>query len=40
MESRFPDALQAVDNALKIAPNNSEALELRKSLVAGQAKHY
>ncbi len=38
MESRFPDALQAVDSALKIAPNNSEALELRKKLVAGQAQ--
>jgi Flp pilus assembly protein TadD len=38
MESRFPDALQAVDSALKIAPNNSEALELRKNLIAGQAQ--
>jgi tetratricopeptide (TPR) repeat protein len=39
MESRFSEALQAVDSALKIAPNNSEALELRKNLVAGQAQH-
>jgi tetratricopeptide (TPR) repeat protein len=38
MESRFPDALQAIDSALMIAPNNSEALELRKNLVAGQAQ--
>jgi hypothetical protein len=38
MESRFPDALQAVDSALKIAPDNSEALELRKNLVAAQAQ--
>jgi tetratricopeptide (TPR) repeat protein len=37
-ESRIPDALQAVDSALKIAPDNSEALELRKDLVAGQTK--
>lgn len=37
-ESRFPDALQAVDSALKIAPNNGEALELHKNLVAGQAQ--
>ncbi len=37
-ESRIPDALQAVDSALKIAPDNSEALELRKNLVASQTK--
>jgi tetratricopeptide (TPR) repeat protein len=36
MESRLPDALQAVDSALKIAPENNEALELRKSLLASQ----
>jgi tetratricopeptide (TPR) repeat protein len=35
-ESRFPDALQAVDSALKIAPDNQQALELRKNLVASQ----
>jgi len=39
VESRFADALQAVDSALKIAPDNNEALELRKSLVASQAQH-
>jgi tetratricopeptide (TPR) repeat protein len=38
LESRIPDALQAVDSALKIAPDNSEALELRKNLAAGQAQ--
>ncbi len=37
-ESRIPEALQAVESALKIDPNNSQGLELRKSLVAGQAK--
>ena len=36
MESRFPDALQAVDSVLKIAPDNKQALELRKTLVANQ----
>lgn len=39
MESRIPDALQAVDSALKIDPNNSQGLELRKNLVAGRAQH-
>ena len=38
-ESRIPDALQAVDSALKIAPDNREALELRKNLAAGPALH-
>jgi len=38
-ESRIPDALQAVDTALKIDPGNSQGLELRKNLVAGQAQH-
>jgi len=38
-ESRIPDALQAVESALKIAPNDTEAIELRKNLIAGQAKH-
>jgi len=37
-ESRFPDALQAVDSALRIAPDNSAALELRKSLASRQAQ--
>jgi len=39
MESRIPDALQAVDSALKIDPSNGQGLELRKNLVAGQAQH-
>ena len=30
---------QAVDSALKIDPSNSQGLELRKNLVAGQAQH-
>lgn len=38
-ESRIPDALQAVDTALKIAPENNEALELRRKLAAGQPQH-
>ena len=38
MESRIPDALQAVDSALKIAPDDNRALELRKSLAAGQTQ--
>jgi len=38
-ESRIPEALQAVDSALKIAPDNSAGLELRKHLVAGEAQH-
>ncbi len=38
-ESRIPDALQAVDSALKIDPDNSKGLELRNRLVAGQAQH-
>jgi tetratricopeptide (TPR) repeat protein len=38
MESRFPDALQAIDSALKIAPDNSKALELRKNLTSRQAQ--
>ncbi len=38
-ESRISEALQAVDSALKIDPNNSQGLELRKNLAAGQAQH-
>jgi len=38
LESRIPDALQAVESALKIAPENKQALELRKNLVAGQVQ--
>lgn len=37
-ESRYSEALQAVDTALQIAPNDSQALELRKKLAAGQAQ--
>jgi tetratricopeptide (TPR) repeat protein len=37
-ESRIPDALQAVDSALRIAPDNSDALELRKKLAGAQAQ--
>jgi uncharacterized protein HemY len=39
VESRIPDALQAVDSALKIDPNNTQGLELRKNLVAGHTQH-
>jgi len=39
VESRSPDALQAVESALKIDPTNSQGLQLRKNLVAGQAQH-
>jgi tetratricopeptide (TPR) repeat protein len=38
-ESRTSDALQAVDSALQIDPSNSQGLELRKDLVAGQEQH-
>jgi Tfp pilus assembly protein PilF len=37
-ESRIPDALQAVDSALRIAPDDSDALELRKKLAGAQAQ--
>jgi superkiller protein 3 len=37
-ETRIPDALQAAENALKIDPDNIEALELRKNLTSGQAQ--
>jgi tetratricopeptide (TPR) repeat protein len=38
-ESRNQEALQAVDSALKIDPNNNAGLELRNNLVASQARH-
>lgn len=38
-ESRIPEALRAVESALKIDPKNSQGLELRMKLVARQAKH-
>ena len=37
-ESRFSDALQAVDSALRIAPNDSGAIELRTKLIAAHAQ--
>lgn len=37
-ESRIPDALQALDSALRIAPDDSDALELRKKLAGAQAQ--
>jgi tetratricopeptide (TPR) repeat protein len=36
MESRFPEAQEAVANALKLEPDNSEATQLRKDLTAAQ----
>lgn len=38
MESRFPEAKDAVDEALKLEPENAEALDLRKSLASGQGQ--
>jgi tetratricopeptide (TPR) repeat protein len=38
MESRIPEAKDAVDEALKLEPENAEALDLRKSLTAGQGQ--
>jgi Flp pilus assembly protein TadD len=38
MESRFPEAQQAVASALRLEPNNSEAQQLRKDLAAAQAQ--
>ena len=38
MESRFPEAQEAVASALKLEPNNTEALQLRKDLTAAQAQ--
>lgn len=41
MESRFPEAQQALASALQLDPTNAEALQLRKDLdaAAGQAQH-
>ncbi|MGA8086798.1 MAG: tetratricopeptide repeat protein [Terracidiphilus sp.] len=39
MESRFSDAQHALDSALNISPNNTEALELRKKLSDRQEQH-
>jgi tetratricopeptide (TPR) repeat protein len=39
MESRFPEAQQALASALQLDPQNAEALQLRKDLDAAQAQH-
>jgi len=39
MESRFPDAQEAVATALKLDPSNQEALDLSKTLASNQAQH-
>jgi tetratricopeptide (TPR) repeat protein len=36
IESRFPEAQEALANALKLEPDNAEALQLRKDLTATQ----
>jgi tetratricopeptide (TPR) repeat protein len=38
MESRFPEAQEAVASALRLEPNNAEAKQLRKDLTAAQAQ--
>ena len=39
MESRFPEAQQAISVALKLDPQNAEALQLRKDLDAARTQH-
>jgi tetratricopeptide (TPR) repeat protein len=39
MESRFPEAQEAVETALKLDPSNQEALDLSKTLATNQAQH-
>ena len=39
MESKFQEAQQAIDSALKLEPKNSEALQLRQDLAASQSQH-
>ncbi len=39
MESRFPEAQEAVANALRIEPDNVEAQHLRQALTDAQAQH-
>jgi len=39
MESKFHEAQQAIDSALKLEPTNSEALQLRQDLTASQSQH-
>jgi tetratricopeptide (TPR) repeat protein len=38
MESRFPEAQAAITSALRLDPQNSEALQLRKDLTAAEAQ--
>ena len=38
MESRFPEAQEALASALKLEPDNAEALQLRKDLTAAQGQ--
>ena len=38
MESRFPEAQEAITSALRLEPDNSEARQLRKDLNAAQAQ--
>ncbi len=38
MESRFPEAQEAVASALRLDPNNAEAQQLRKDLAGAQAQ--
>jgi hypothetical protein len=38
MESRFPDAQQAVTHALQLAPRDPEALELRSQLAKAEGR--
>ena len=38
MESRFPEAQEAIATALKLEPDNSEAKQLRKDLTVAQAQ--
>jgi hypothetical protein len=39
MESRFPEAQQAVSHALKLAPSDAEALQLRSDLTKTQNRN-
>lgn len=38
MESKFPEAQKALDNALQLEPQNAQALQLRKDLTAAASK--
>jgi Flp pilus assembly protein TadD len=39
MESRYPEALEAVTSALKLDPNNSQAVQLKEGLSNASAQH-